>query len=112
MALFFDADWFDSRLKDAGLTREQLARALSLSPPQIAEVWKDQRELSARDVSTIAALLGAAPRDVARHAGISTPVPRDAAPPTLGEIAERLERIERMLAELKVLVLAARRDSP
>ncbi|MGH9806414.1 MAG: DNA-binding protein, partial [Terriglobia bacterium] len=99
MALFFDAEWFDARLAAAGLTRSVLAEALGLDDAQIAEVWKDQREVSAREVSVMAALLGATPRDIAHHAGISTPVPKDQG--ELDDIRARLERIERALDELK-----------
>ena len=109
MALFFDTQWFDERLAAAGLTRARLAQALSLTQSQIAEIWKDQRELSAREVATIASLLGATPQDVAHHAGISTPVPQAT---SLAEIAERLTRVERTLAELKALVIDLRREKP
>jgi transcriptional regulator with XRE-family HTH domain len=107
MALFFDTQWFDERLAAAALTRARLARALSLSEQQVAEIWKDQRELSAREVAAIAALIGATPEDVAHHAGVSTPVPQAA---SLAEIAERLARVERALVELKALVLDLRRE--
>jgi transcriptional regulator with XRE-family HTH domain len=98
VALFFDADWFDARLAAAGLTRAIAAQALGITGEQLAEVWKDQRELSARDVATLSALLGVTAEDVARHAGISTPVPRTAS------IEERLAKVERELAELKALI--------
>lgn len=100
MALFFDADWFNARLAASYLTRADLARALGIGDEEIAEIWKDQRELSARDVGTIAVLLGVAPEDIAEHAGVSTPVPR-ADNNQLAEIIARLERVERELAELK-----------
>jgi transcriptional regulator with XRE-family HTH domain len=109
MALFFDSQWFDERLAAAGLTRARLAQVLSLSEQQIAELWKDQRELSAREVATIASLLGATAQDVAHHAGVSTPVPQTG---SLAEIAERLARVERMLGELKALVIDLRREKP
>lgn len=111
MALFFDKDWFDAALTRAGLTRETLALALGLDDTQIGEVWKDQRELSAREVATIAALFAVTPEAVAHHAGVSTPVPRPAseAPGTLNEIAARLERVETKLDELKALMLELRR---
>ncbi len=62
-------------------------------------MWKDQREVSAREVALIAALLGAPPEEIARRAGISTPVPKqgDAG---LERIEARLARIEQTLAEL------------
>lgn len=115
MALFFDKDWFDAALLRAGLGRGDLARALGLSEHKLAEVWKDQRELSARDVAIIAALLAAPAGEVAERAGVSTPVPHersaDAAvlAETLADLGERLARVERTLAEVKALLLDLRR---
>jgi transcriptional regulator with XRE-family HTH domain len=105
MALFFDAAWFDERLKSLGLSRGDLGTALGLTEGGIAELWKDQRELRAHDVRIIAALLGSAPAEIAEHAGISTPVPKDDVS-SLAAILQRLERIETTLAELKALVHA------
>ncbi|HWA30527.1 MAG TPA: hypothetical protein VG867_05495 [Rhizomicrobium sp.] len=99
MALFFDKDWFDARLAATHLSRGDLARALGLSDAEITEVWKDQRELSERDVATLAALLAVMPQEIAHHAGISTPVPKSG--PTLAELAARLERVEALLMEIK-----------
>jgi len=110
MALFFDAEWFDARLAAGYLTRADLARALGLSDPELAEIWKDQRELSARDVATIAVLLGVAPEDVAKHAGVSTPVPRASDANALADIVKRLERVEQMLSELKSQLSDLRRN--
>jgi len=102
MALFFDGGWFDARLAAVHLTRADLARALGLDESEIAEVWKDQRELSARDVALMAALLNVSPEDVAKHAGVSTPVPRDDG---FSGIAARLERVERLLQDIKSLLM-------
>jgi transcriptional regulator with XRE-family HTH domain len=103
MALFFDTSWFDARLASAHLTRSDAARALGLSDGEIAEVWKDQRELSARDVATLAALLAATPLEIAHHAGISTPVPKNA--PSLADLSARLERVEAELAAIKAKLM-------
>ena len=75
MALFFDADWFDERLAARGLARAVLAAAAGLSDAHLAEVFKDQRALSAGQVTIFAELLGETPADVAARAGVSTPVP-------------------------------------
>lgn len=99
MALFFDIEWFDGQLEAAHLARADVARALGLSEHEIAEVWKDQRELSARDVSILAALLAVSPEEIANHAGISTPVPAQAI--SLADLAARLARVEAELAALK-----------
>jgi transcriptional regulator with XRE-family HTH domain len=99
MALFFDTEWFEARLKAAHLSRGDVARALGLSDGEIAEVWKDQRELSARDVATLAVLLAAPPHDIAHHAGISTPVPKPSV--SIADLAARLERVEAEIAAIK-----------
>jgi transcriptional regulator with XRE-family HTH domain len=114
MALFFDSAWFDGRLAAVHLSRMDLARALGVTEAGIAEIWKDQRELSARDVAIIAALLGAPAEDVATHAGISTPVPQPAdansAGQSLAALSERLDRVERLLIEMKELLLDSKRN--
>ena len=112
MALFFDSEWFDARLKSAGLQRADVAAALGLSAEQIAELWKDQRELSVGDVRVLSALLSATPAEIASRAGISTPVPRPPAPDALAEFGERLTRVERTLAEIKALILDLRTRPP
>ena len=113
MALFFDSAWFDARLAAAGLTRATIAAALGLSESQVAELWKDQRELSADNVRVLSALLSVPPAEIADRAGISTPVPKEAPADsaTLRELAERLGRVERALDEIKALVLALGKPS-
>ncbi|HEY2033325.1 MAG TPA: hypothetical protein VGH02_06520 [Rhizomicrobium sp.] len=104
MALFFDTSWFDARLASAHLTHGDVARTLDLSDAEIAEVWKDQRELSARDVATLAALLAVTPQEIAHHAGISTPTPKATNTPSLADLSARLERVEAEIAALKALL--------
>jgi transcriptional regulator with XRE-family HTH domain len=101
MALFFDSEWFDTRLAAAGLKRSDLGSALGLNEREISEMWKDQREVGVAHVRVMAALLGVTAQDIARHAGISTPVPRD-------EAEDRLTRIERELQEIKALLAELR----
>ncbi len=102
MALFFDSEWFDARLVSAGLKRSDLAMALGLSEREIGELWKDQREISADNVRVIAPLLGATPHDVAKHAGVSTPIPAA----TMATTGWR--RIEMDLKEIKALLMELR----
>lgn len=104
MALFFDADWFDAHLNGLGLSRGDIATALGLTQDQIGELWKDQRELRAQDVRVLAALLGVTPAEVANRAGISTPVPREQ-PGDLAALTARVERIEKLLVELRDILL-------
>ncbi len=108
MALFFDHGWFDTKLKDRGATREDIARLLNISASQLSEMWKDQRELRAAEVLALAEYLNVSAAEIANRAGVSTPVPRDAGEvhERLNEMSERLARIERMIVELKTLVLA------
>ena len=108
MALFFDSAWFDARLGAAGLSRADAATALGLSAEQISDLWKDQRELSAGDVRILAALLAVSAAEIASRAGISTPLPKDVPDDALAALAERLGRVERMLAEVKALLLEMR----
>jgi transcriptional regulator with XRE-family HTH domain len=110
MALFFDQAWFDARLKERGLSREDIAHALRLTGDEIAELWKDQRELRAHEVAALAKLLAAPASEIATRAGVSTPVPSESADvlARLDEMNDRLHRLERMIVELKTLVLTPR----
>jgi transcriptional regulator with XRE-family HTH domain len=110
MALFFDGDWFDAKLKARGATREELAGVLRLSLNELGELWKDQRELRSHEVLAIAQFLEVAPAEIADRAGISTPVPRASADAggtasKLEELNGRLIKLERMMVELKALLL-------
>ena len=113
MALFFDTKWFDGRMSAMGLSHADVAAALGISSEQLGEMWKDQRELSVKDVRLLAALLGTDVKEISERAGIATPVPRAAA--DLGEVAQKLEalserfdRRERSGEDIKKLLL--RRD--
>jgi len=115
MALFFDKEWFDAKLAALGLSRAHVAAALALREAQVAEFWKDQRELSARDVAALASLLKVSTQEIATRAGVSTPLPT-AAPDDLESIGEaisrldaRLERLERGMIEIKALLLDLRK---
>jgi transcriptional regulator with XRE-family HTH domain len=112
MALFFDSTWFDEKLAAAGLQRSHVAAALGLSVEQVGELWKDQRELSAADVRTLAALLRAPAAEIAARAGVSTPVPSEQPADALARVHERLDRLERALADIKALVLDLRARLP
>ncbi|MDB5465612.1 MAG: hypothetical protein JWQ46_374 [Phenylobacterium sp.] len=103
MALFFDVEWFDARLAERGLSRPVLAAAAGLSEAELALVFKDQRELSAAEVSAFAELLGAAPSAVASRAGISTPDPGRASPADA-----RVSALERRVAALEAEVARLR----
>jgi Helix-turn-helix domain len=99
MALFFDVAWFEARLDERGLGRAALAAGAGMSEAELGLVFKDQREVSAAEVTAFAELLGASPAEIAEHAGISTPVPgADAVDARLTRIEARLAAIEALLA--------------
>ncbi|MDQ0466643.1 transcriptional regulator with XRE-family HTH domain [Caulobacter ginsengisoli] len=98
MALFFDAAWFDARLAERGLSRTVLAAVAGMGEADLALVFKDQRELSAAEVTAFAELLGVTPGEIAHHAGVSTPVP---AVDRLAALEARVAALEAELARLK-----------
>lgn len=110
MALFFDQAWFDAQLAQRRATRRDVAALLKLSDEQVGELWKDQRELRPADVSALARYFGVPAAEIAKRAGISTPMPAESGDVAerLAEMDARLERIERMIVELKTLILTPR----
>lgn len=98
MALFFDAEWFDARLAERGLTRGVLASVSGMSEADLALVFKDQRELSVAEVSAFAELLGVTPHAIANRAGVSTPTP---ATDPLAALEARIAALEAEVARLK-----------
>lgn len=101
MALFFDQSWFDDRLAGRGLTRGVLAAVAGMSEADLALVWKDQRELSAGEVAAFAELLGVSGAEVARRAGISTPVPGADPLARIAALERRVAALEAEIARLK-----------
>lgn len=111
MALFFDARWFDARLAARGLARADAGRVLGLDEAGLRELWKDQREVTPRDVMLLAALLGEDAAEVARRSGVSTRAPGEADP--LAAMALRVERLEAQVARLQAaLAQATNRTAP
>jgi len=95
MALFFDAAWFEAKLAERRLTRRVMAAAAGMSEADLALAFKDQRELSAEEVGIFADLLGVSAAEVARNAGVSTPVPGQE------DVAGRIAALERRVASLE-----------
>jgi len=104
MALFFDAAWFDARLGERGLSREDLAAAASMSAADLELAFKDQREISAQEVAVFAELLGATAAEVAARAGISTRV----SAPASGAAEARIAALERRVAALEAELVRLR----
>jgi len=98
MALFFDGAWFDERLAERALDRATLAAVCGISEAEIALLYKDQRELSPREVALFAEVLGASMDEVAQHAGVSTRAP--AAEP----VQARLDALEARVAALEAIL--------
>lgn len=111
MALFFDQKWFNARLKDAGLTKGELAKSLGLTNVELEEMWKDQREILDREIGTMALLLGVSESEVKKRGGLQgSPEARAAlrsksegAAPASGsqDLAARVAELEERLAKLE-----------
>ncbi len=101
MALFFDAAWFDAKLAERGLSRRVMAAAAGLSEADLTLVFKDQRELSAGEVAAFAELLGEPAAEIARQAGVSTPVPGQGAEARIAGLEKRVAALEEELARLR-----------
>jgi transcriptional regulator with XRE-family HTH domain len=101
MALFFDAEWFDARLGERGLSRRVMAAAAGMDEAELALAFKDQRELSAPEVAAFAELLGVSAQEVAARAGVSTPVPGQDAAARIGALEQRVAALEAELARLR-----------
>ena len=102
MALFFDAEWFEARLAERGLSRRVMAAAAGMAEADLALAFKDQRELSAGEVAAFAELLGVEAGEVASRAGISTPTPgQDGASARLNALERRVAALEAEVARLR-----------
>ena len=95
MALFFDQTWFDAKLQQRGLDRTALAAVLGISLADLDDMWKDQREITPREVTLLAELLGVSTKEIAERGGVATPVP--VARADLSQLVARLEAIEARL---------------
>jgi hypothetical protein len=99
MALFFDAAWYDERLAERGLPRGILAAAAGMSEAELDLAFKDQRELSVREVSVFAELLGVTPAQAASRAGVRPPPMSDGQ--RIAALEARVAALEAELARLK-----------
>jgi len=120
MGIFFDQDWFDARLRAAGLSRGSMAQAAGMTFDEVEMVFADRRELDASEIRAIARILAVEPQEVALRSGLAEPDERPAgslseAPSAfrtpgsapgagpgmsrevIAGLHERLDRLERML---------------
>lgn len=114
MALFFDQKWFNEKLAAAGVSSAQLAQALGLSEEELAEMWKDQREITDGQIGTMALLLGVPEAEVKKRGGLQgTPEAKArlenkrgegakaTTPPAPTELEQRVARLELEVEDLK-----------
>lgn len=100
MALFFDQAWYDARLAERGLSRAVLAAAAGMGEAELALAFKDQRELSMREVSAFAEVLGVPADEAASRAGVR--------PPPVGD-SQRISALEARVAILEAELAALKR---
>ena len=99
MALFFDAAWYDARLAERGLGRAVLAVVAGMTETDLTLAFKDQRELSTREISAFAELLGVTPAEAASRAGVRLSPASDAQ--RIAALEARVAVLESELARLK-----------
>lgn len=109
MSLFFDQEWFDARMRDRGLNRLALAAIMGISSDDLDAIWKDQREISSREVTMLAEMLGVSPAEIAAHGGVSTPIPKSDEDQSrlamrLDLLEARVRELERAIADLRTLI--------
>ncbi|MDD3445671.1 MAG: hypothetical protein PHS60_09700 [Zavarzinia sp.] len=123
MALFFDATWFDQRLRLLGLGRASIAATLNIPEPEVEALFKDQRELKPTEVVTLAALLAVPVTELTRRAGAGTVAPEtepaapfearmDAVEQAMQRLEERMSRVESLIARAVETTQAIRADLP
>lgn len=102
MALFFDRDWYDEQLAQRGLSRAVLAAVAQMDTASLDLAFKDQRELSWRELSAFAELLGVSTAEAALRAGVRPPPdPADARDRRIAGLEARVSALEARLAALK-----------
>lgn len=109
MALFFDQDWFQARLTDAGRTHDALAGAAGLTLEELAAVWKDQMEITREMVAGFASVLGTELSETASRCGVSTPdmshCEDEDVRGMLRQVIARLDGLDQSLATLHELIV-------
>lgn len=103
MGLFFDAGWFDERLRARGLERGAMAAAAGIERCDLHLLFINERPPQPAELRAFAALLGADLVEISLRAGIAA---RDAEPAEdaatrLDSIEARLDAIDSWLDELE-----------
>ncbi|WP_018995690.1 hypothetical protein [Hirschia maritima] len=123
MALFFDYEWFDDRLKSLGLGRDSLARNSGMTVDEIDMIFDDRRAISVSEIHSFADTLSVNPEIIAKYCGVSdlaleTRIQETAGGPESGietgvsremimGLHERIDRVEQLL-EMVLTKLDAR----
>ena len=103
MALFFDQAWYEAQLAQRGLNRAVLAAVAQMDAASLDLAFKDQRELSWRELTAFAELLGVAPAEAASRAGVRPPLdPVDARDQRIAALEARVAALEARLARRDV----------
>jgi hypothetical protein len=98
MALFFDRGWYEARLAQRGLSRAVLAAVAEMDEVALDLAFKDQRELSGKELAAFAELLGVTAAEAALRAGVRPPLdPVDARDQRIARLEARVTALEARL---------------
>lgn len=103
MSLFFDADWFDARLADKSLDRNDLAACIGADRAELHRLYSNERAPTAAEQAAFAGLLGADMVEIGLRCGVANR-PASAESDTgarIDGIEARLDAIDQWLAELE-----------
>lgn len=103
MSLFFDADWFDTRLAARGCNRGALAEAAGLARGELHRLFTNERAATAGELQAFAAFLEIDLVEVSLRSGVAL---REAEPDAdsatrIESIEARLDEIDNWIAELE-----------
>jgi len=71
VSLFFDAAWFDTRLRERGLDRAALAVASGLDRVELHRIFTNERAATAEELNAFATVLGADLLEVTLRSGVA-----------------------------------------
>lgn len=103
MSLFFDAAWFDAKLKERGVDRAWLADAAAMSRADLHLVFTDERAATGGELAAFAEALGLNLVEVTLRSGIASRGvdSGEDAGARIDSIEARLDAIDSWLAEME-----------
>jgi len=103
MSLFFDAAWFDARLRERGLDRAALAAAANMERADLDLVFSDERGASASELAAFAQALNLNLVEVSLRSGIASRggASDEDTGARIDGIEARLDAIDNWLAEME-----------